>query len=66
MGRPKKADKPVEKNVSLPSSVVAAVDLELYSEIEGRVPHGGWSRLVESLLREWLVVRKVELKEAGK
>lgn len=52
MPRPPKAIKPIEKNISLPTDVVARIDLELFSDVQGRVPHGAWSRLVESLLRE--------------
>lgn len=54
MARPKRVDPPVRKEVSLPQSVVAAIDLELWSELEGCVPQGKWSSLVEELLREWL------------
>jgi hypothetical protein len=58
MVKPRKIDRPVHKNISLPESVVTAVDLELWSEIEGRVPMGAWSRLVEELLRDWMQGRK--------
>lgn len=54
MPKPKRIDRPVLKNISLPQSVVVPVELELFSELEGRVPHGAWSRLVESLLRDYL------------
>lgn len=53
-GKPAKVMRPVEKSISLPTDVVALVDLQLYSELEGRVPFGAWSRLVEALLRRWL------------
>lgn len=53
MGKRKNVDKPVEKNLSLPTSIVARVDLLLYSELEGRVPHGAWAKLVTRLLTEW-------------
>lgn len=59
MPRPKRIDPPVRKEVSLPQSVVAAIDLELWSELEDCVPQGKWSSLVEELLREWLGERKV-------
>ena len=54
MPRPRKTDRPVEKTICLPQSVVARVDLELYSELEGKVPFGAWQRLVEGLLQDWV------------
>lgn len=58
MPRPPKAVKSVTKEVSLPPDIVARVDLELFSELEGRVPHGAWQKLLTELLGEWLVWRE--------
>jgi len=57
MARPLKAVRPVEKNLSLPQDVVTKVDLELWSEVEGKVPFGAWSRYVEGLIRNDLAKR---------
>lgn len=54
MPKPARIDRPVEKNLSLPGTVVAQVDLHLYSELEGRVPHGAWRNLITELLTSWL------------
>lgn len=54
MPRPKKTDRPVEKHLPLPTSLVAEVELRLYSELEGKVPHGAWSKLITQLLQEWV------------
>lgn len=54
MPRPKKTDRPVEKHIPLPTSLVAEVELRLFSELEGKVPHGAWSGLVIQLLQEWV------------
>lgn len=43
------------KELSLPPDLVARVDLELYSELEGRVPHGAWQKLLIKLLSNWLL-----------
>lgn len=51
MARPRKAIRPIEKNISLPQDVVARVDLELYSEIDGKVPFGAWQKFIERLVR---------------
>lgn len=53
MPKPKRAIRPVEKTVSLPEDLVARVDLTLFSEVEGKVPHGAWARFVEARLREY-------------
>lgn len=58
MARPPKAVKSVTKELSLPPEIVAQVDLELYSELEGRVPHAAWQKLLTSLLGSWLEARK--------
>lgn len=58
MARPPKLDRPVEKTLSIPASVHTRIELELFSELEGRVPHGKWSALVTELLREY--VRKLD------
>ena len=52
MPRPKKTDRPVEKTISLPESIVSRVDLELYSELEGRVPFGAWQRFIVGLIED--------------
>lgn len=51
MGRPKKAIPSIEKKISIPEDVCAVVDLSLWSELEGRVPHGAWSRYITGLIR---------------
>lgn len=50
MARPKKTDRPIEKNISLPQSIVARVELELFSELEGKVPFGAWQRYIVGLI----------------
>jgi hypothetical protein len=52
MGRPKKAVRPIEKNISLPEDICAQVDLRLFSPLECRVPHGAWSRYITGLIRQ--------------
>jgi hypothetical protein len=54
MGRTRKTIRPIEKNISLPETLVAEVDLLLYSELEGRVPYGAWKGLVQMLLEKFV------------
>lgn len=57
MPRPKRVDRPVSKHIHLPETLAAQVELELYSELEQKVPFNAWGKLVEELLREWLEKR---------
>lgn len=52
MPRPASINKPIEKKLSLDAELVAKVELALFSDLEGRVPYGAWSGLIEQLLRE--------------
>lgn len=61
MPKPKRVDRPIMKSISLPQSIVIPVEMDLYSELEMRVPHGAWSRLISQLLREWLEKKGVLL-----
>ena len=61
MARPKKTDRPVEKNISLPQSVVVCVELELFSELEGKVPFGAWQRYIVRLVEADLARKEAKL-----
>lgn len=54
MARPKKIDRPVEKRVMLAESLVARVELELYSDLEGKVPFAAWQKFLTELIEEQL------------
>lgn len=54
MARPKLAIPSVEKNISLPEDLAAAVDLELFSEVEGKVPFGAWKGFITRVIRQHL------------
>lgn len=60
MARPRKAIRPVEKTISLPEDLVAKVELELYSDVEGKVPFGAWQRYLERLIRADLEQRMTD------
>ncbi len=55
MPRAKKIDRPQHVSVRLPTSIVAKLEIELFSDLIGAVPHGAKSELIEKLIREWLV-----------
>lgn len=58
MSRPPRAIRPVEKSLSLPRDLCDRIDLLLWSELEGKVPHGAFSRFVEAAIREKLKCHK--------
>ena len=62
MARPKLTVRPREKTISLPEPLVEEVDRILHSELEGRVPHGEWSRYVSELILQDLLKRKALVK----
>lgn len=59
MPRPRKTDRPVEKNISLPTSTVARVELELFSELEGKVPFGAWQKFLVGLIDQHFARKRV-------
>ena len=52
--RSKRKDRPVEKKLSLPTSVVSRVEEQLRDPLTQRAPHGAWARLITLLLIGWL------------
>lgn len=51
MARPKNTIRPVMRNISIDQDVNDTMELELFSELLGRVPHGATSKLINKLLR---------------
>lgn len=52
MPKPAKVVRPVAKNLHIPEDLVAAVDLQFFDELEGRVPHGSWQAYVCLLIQQ--------------
>lgn len=59
MPRPRKLDRPHRLEVQLPNSIYSKLTLELYSDLEGRVPHGAYSEVINGLVTDWLKSRGV-------
>lgn len=59
MPKPRKIDRPHRLEISLPASVYHGLQRELFSDIEGRVPHGAYSTVVQGLVVDWLKARGV-------
>lgn len=52
MPKPARVDRPKEKQINLPESLCAQVDLILFSPLEGRVPYGAWSKYIQRLIEQ--------------
>jgi len=53
MARPRKTVRTVPKNICLPEDLVAKLELELYSEVEGKIPFGAQQEFFTKLLRDY-------------
>ena len=51
MARPAKTIKSVPLNLSLDGDIAERMKKDLYSELEGKIPHGAQSKLINSVLR---------------
>lgn len=58
LGRPKKIRRSIKLTVYIPEDILAGVQLELYSDLEKKVPHGAISELAEGLFAAWLEKRR--------
>lgn len=52
MGRPARILRTVSKNIALPEDLVSRIELELYSDLEEKIPFGAQQRFFEEVLRE--------------
>ena len=52
MPRPKSANPKITKHIPIDPDLCAKAELALFSDLEGRVPYGAWSALIEQLLRQ--------------
>lgn len=53
-GRKAQIDRPSRVEIWLPESLHLRLKLELFSELEGKVPHGRMSELGVELFTKWL------------
>lgn len=60
MARPKKVLRTVYTNIGLPEDLVAKVKLELYSEVEGKIPFGAQQEFFSNLLRNYFSAKGVK------
>lgn len=52
-GRPQNILRPVKLTTYLPEDIRAQLDIHLFSAVEGRVPHGAYSKFLAERVREF-------------
>lgn len=60
-GRPPLTEPTVATNLHLPESVRTRLDIELFSELEGRVPKGAYQRFFLERLTEYFASKALDL-----
>lgn len=58
MPRPKQTVKSAFRNIALPEPLADRLDLELYSELEGRIPTGAYKLFFTNLLEQYFEQRR--------
>ena len=61
MGRPTKTLRSIQKNIAIPEDLCTKLELELYSTVEGRIPHGAQQEFFEKLLRSYFQEKEKQL-----
>jgi hypothetical protein len=52
MARPKAVIATIEKKIQLQADLCTRMELELFSEVEGKIPYGAQSEFINKLIRE--------------
>lgn len=62
MARPKKVVRSRAKNLLLPEDLITKVDLELFSELEGKVPFAAWQKFTVKCIENYFAIRAANTK----
>ena len=62
MARPKKVIRCKAKNLLLPENLITKVDLELFSELEGKVPFAAWQTFTVKCIENYFAIRAANTK----
>lgn len=65
MPKPKNTSPPTRLDLQIPEDLRARLDLMLYSELEGRIPHGEYTRFFCARLREHFEWVRLDLEAFG-
>lgn len=52
MAKPKNVIPSIEKKIQISSDLCARMELELFSDVEGKIPYGKQSEFINNLIRE--------------
>jgi threonine synthase len=58
MPRPKQTVPSATRNIALPQPLADKLDLELYSELEGRIPTGAYKSFFSNLLEQYFAAQQ--------
>lgn len=58
MPRPQNILRPIRLHTAFPEDIRAKMDLHLFSQVEGRVPHGAYQQFLIRLVREFFEPNK--------
>lgn len=53
MPRPKQATPSTFRNIAIPKPLADRLDIELFSDVEGRIPMGAYKEFFSNLLRQY-------------
>lgn len=59
MARPAKTTPSVNINLAVDPDLMAKVRLEVFSEVEGKVPHGAYSGFFNTVLKEYFTKQEL-------
>ena len=65
MPRPKQTTPSIMKNIALPEPLAAKLELELFSELEGRIPTGAYKDFFTQLLVQYFLNKQHPCKHCG-
>jgi hypothetical protein len=65
MPRPAKTIPSITKNIALPEDLVANLEIELFSELEGKIPYGAHSVFFSQLLRDYFARKAAPCSKCG-
>jgi hypothetical protein len=60
VGRKKLLDRPIDVHVTLPSSVVAQLEILLADPLTGKPKHGSRAKLITRLVKQWIAEQQRE------
>ncbi len=61
MARPKAVNPAIQRSIMFDPKLLTLLELQIFSMLEARIPHGKLSESVNEAVRDWLVKRGVNV-----